>query len=87
MFTVYVLRSHTREYWYIGLTNNLDRRILQHQNGKERTTRAYKPFSLVHAEHFKTRQEARNREKCLKSGFGREWLKLQYSSAPRLDLS
>ena len=75
MFTVYVIRSRSREYWYVGLTNNLQRRFLQHQEGKERTTQPYRPFAIVHTEEFATRLEARNREKYLKSGSGKEWLK------------
>jgi putative endonuclease len=76
MYFVYVLSSEGRQYWYVGLTNNLERRIRQHQNGKERTTRSYRPFRLVHSESYITRQAARNREKYLKSGVGREWLKM-----------
>jgi putative endonuclease len=75
MFTVYVLCSLAREYWYVGLTNNLERRVLQHQQGRERTTRSYRPFILIHTEQFASRPEARNREKWLKSGIGKEWLK------------
>jgi putative endonuclease len=75
MFTVYVIRSSKREYWYVGLTNNLQRRVLQHQEGKERTTKPYRPFTIVHTEEFPTRLEARKREIYLKSGKGKEWLK------------
>jgi putative endonuclease len=75
MYFVYVLRSISREYLYVGLTNNLLRRIRQHQAGYERTTRAYRPFELIYSEQFLTRLEARNREKYLKSGSGKEWLR------------
>ena len=75
MFTVYVLRSQKREYWYVGLTANLERRVTEHQDGRERTTKPYRPFDLVHTENFTTRPEARKREKYLKSGSGKEWLK------------
>ena len=75
MITVYVLRSLHREYWYVGLTTDLDRRIAYHQAGRERTTRAYRPFTLIYTESFATRPDARKREKYLKSGSGKEWLK------------
>ena len=75
MFSVYVLRSHRREYWYVGLSANVERRVRQHQEGKERTTKPYRPFDLVYVEGFMTRPEARKREKYLKSGSGKEWLK------------
>ncbi|NWF87891.1 MAG: hypothetical protein HXY50_00350, partial [Ignavibacteriaceae bacterium] len=40
-----------------------------------RTTKPYAPFELVHSEIFPTRTEARDREKYLKSGVGKEFLK------------
>jgi putative endonuclease len=83
MFTVYVLSSAQRNYLYVGLSNNIDRRVEEHQKGKERTTRAYRPFELVYTEKFLTRQEARDKEKYLKSGSGKEWLKAYLSSVDR----
>ena len=75
MFIVYVLRSLARNYVYVGLTNNLVRRFDQHQSGKERTTKPYRPFKIVLTEEYRTRILAREREKYLKSGSGKEWLK------------
>ncbi|MEQ1849466.1 MAG: GIY-YIG nuclease family protein [Candidatus Peribacteraceae bacterium] len=75
MYTVYVIRSTVANYLYVGLTNSIERRLKQHQGGKERTTRSYRPFKLVHTETFEKRIHAREREKQLKSGSGKEWLK------------
>jgi len=61
---------------YVGLTDNLPRRIQQHNDGRERTTKPYRPFRLLHSEQFTTRTEARSREKYLKSGAGKEFLRL-----------
>ncbi|MBF0490456.1 MAG: GIY-YIG nuclease family protein [Candidatus Omnitrophica bacterium] len=77
MYFVYVLKSEQRNYIYVGLTNDLERRIKQHQEGKSSTTRSYRPFVLVLTEKSELRLEARNREKYLKSGSGKEWIKLQ----------
>ncbi len=79
MFFVYVLKSRSRKYIYVGLSDNVERRTSQHNAGKERTTRAYAPFECIHVEEFQTRVEARKREKYLKSGVGKEWLKRKYS--------
>jgi len=57
------------------LTNNLVRRVKQHQEGKEKTTNPYRPFEIILVEEYKTRKEAREREKYLKSGAGKEWIK------------
>lgn len=56
------------------MTENLNRRLKEHHLGKKstRTTMFRSPFDLVHVEVVNTRSEARNMEKFLKSGFGRE---------------
>ncbi len=57
------------------MTNNPDRRIKQHQDGKEQTTEFYRPFQVLLIENFQNRPQARIREKYLKSGCGKEWIK------------
>ena len=75
MITVYAISSEKRNYIYVGLTNDLDRRLEEYSSAKNRTTRPYRPFRLIHTEMYKTRTEARTREKYLKSGVGKEYLK------------
>ena len=75
MFFVYAIKSTVRNYIYVGMTNNLDRRLAEHNNGENKSTKAYKPFILIYSETFKTRIEAREKEKYLKSGIGKEYLK------------
>jgi putative endonuclease len=75
MYFVYVISSINRNYTYVGLTNNPDRRINQHNKGYNRTTKAYKPFEVILVEDFPSRSSAREREKFLKSGIGREFIK------------
>jgi len=75
MYVVYAIKSLNRNYLYVGLTDNLERRLNQHNNGYNRTTKAYKPFELIYSEELETRPEARVREKFLKSGCGKEFLK------------
>jgi putative endonuclease len=75
MYYAYALTSNARKYIYVGLTDNPARRISQHQAGHCRTTRAHRPFSVLSVEPFPNRQEARNREKYLKGGCGKEFLK------------
>lgn len=84
MWFVYCLRSRSRNYIYVGLTNDIARRTNQHNTGKERTTRPYAPFDLVHTEEFETRVDARRREKFLKSGAGKELLKKIIKEVPTL---
>ena len=75
MYFVYAIKSLVRVYIYVGLTEMVERRIGQHNKGENRSTKAYKPFKLIYTETFSTRIEAREREKYLKSGIGKEFLK------------
>jgi putative endonuclease len=76
MFYVYAIRSVIKKYIYVGMTIDIERRIAEHNNGENRSTKAYKPFILIYKEELETRVEARKREKYLKSGVGKEFLKL-----------
>ena len=75
MFTVYAIKSLTKNYIYVGLTNNLDRRLNEHNIGSNRTTKPYRPFVLIYTETFNSRTEARLKEKYFKSGVGKEFLR------------
>ena len=75
MFYVYALRSKNRNYIYVGLTGNLNQRLSYHNKGKNKTTKPYKPFELIYVETYEKRNEARQKEKYLKSGVGKEFLK------------
>ncbi|MGQ0829134.1 MAG: GIY-YIG nuclease family protein [Bacteroidota bacterium] len=75
MFEVYAIKSINRNYLYVGLTNNFDRRFKDHNQGYNRTTKPYTPFKLILKEKYPNRIQARKREKYLKSGIGKEYLK------------
>ena len=75
MYFVYVLKSRNFDRNYTGHTDNLEKRIEDHNKGKTRSIKAYLPFDLVYFETYKTRSEAVAREKFLKSGAGREFIK------------
>jgi len=75
MYYVYILKSLKNSRFYTGSTNNLKRRIAEHNSGQSKYTKLTKPFVLLHFEEFKTRSEAIARERFLKTGKGREELK------------
>jgi len=77
MYYVYVLRNQQNNNRYVGHSKNIQQRLKNHNYGKVKTTKAFKPWHLVHYEKFKTRTEAIARELFLKSGIGREWLNTQ----------
>jgi len=75
MFTVYILISLKDQKRYIGLTENLERRIYEHNSGLVKSTRNRRPLKLIHTGKFETKKEAESKEKFYKTGKGRELLK------------
>ncbi|MCC1483210.1 GIY-YIG nuclease family protein [Winogradskyella immobilis] len=75
MYYVYVIKSKVDDRLYKGMTKRLGERIKEHNSGKTKSTKGYMPWELVYKEILNTRKEARQREKFLKSGKGRDFLK------------
>jgi len=69
------LKSEKDGRLYKGFTSDLEKRLLQHNAGITTSTKGYRPWNIVYSEKFKTRIEAREREKFLKTGQGRDYLK------------
>ena len=67
MYTAYILQSSKDSKYYIGSTDNIDKRIIKHNKGYSRYTKNKGPFNLVYKEDFPTRSEAKKREYHLKS--------------------
>jgi putative endonuclease len=76
MFYVYVLRSLKNGKQYVGLTSKCpEERLRQHRSGSSQWTRQNRPVELVCSEEFEDKKVAERREKFLKSGHGRSYLK------------
>ena len=76
MWYVYVLESLKRKgQWYIGCSKDLRNRFEKHNNGQVKSTKNFTPFKLIYYEACLNNQDAYKREKYLKSGYGRRWLK------------
>ena len=75
IFTVYAIISDVDGRIYVGFTNNLERRLNEHNRGKTKSTKHYRPWKLLYSESFPNRSLARNREIFLKRGSGKEFLK------------
>ena len=76
-FTVYVLKSLSTGRWYTGQTEDLGRRLLEHNTGTGpgRYTLNRGPWVLIYHEEFPDRSGAMKREKYLKTGAGRDFIK------------
>ena len=78
-YWAYIIKCSDNSF-YIGQTDNLLRRYEDHLKGKVEWTADRKPLELVYWEAFDTREEAAEREKWLKTGFGRKWIKREYEA-------
>ena len=75
MWFVYLLKSKNNGHWYIGSTKDLRKRILSHNSGKNVSTKHGRPWAIIYFEVGLDREDARAREKYLKSGMGMRYLK------------
>ena len=75
MFYTYVLRSKKNGRLYIGHTNDIERRLLEHNNSKTKSIRYMTPFEIIYKEEYDCNLEASRRERFLKTGRGRQQLK------------
>ena len=72
---IYVLYSKKLDKFYIGFTNNLKRRVREHKGGKTYTTIRISGCKLVYYEACLSKKDAQTRERQLKTGFGRGYLR------------
>lgn len=75
MYRIYILRNEETDRYYIGSTNDIERRLRQHKKGLTRTTRILGTYALVYTEEYSTLIEARLREKKLKSYKSKKYIK------------
>ena len=67
MFFVYMIKSIEHNWYYVGSTENIERRLKQHSNGHVKSTKYRAPYELVYTEKYSSVSEARTREKDLKT--------------------
>ena len=75
MFYTYVLLSEKDRKFYVGYTNNLARRIEEHNKGLVPSTSKRRPLMLIYYEACLNEYDATGREKYFKTGFGRRFIK------------
>jgi putative endonuclease len=80
MFFVYIIQSQKNGRFYVGYSDNPDRRLLEHNSGKVTSTRLLRPWKKVYTESYCTQLEAMRRELEIKARKSRkylEWLLLK----------
>ena len=90
MFTVYILYSLSSTKTYVGFTNDINRRMNEHNITETKGfTLKYRPWTLISTENFVEKKQAIQREKFLKTGMGRDFVKqlvVKYLSTQNQDL-
>lgn len=74
-FYVYVMERKKDGVWYTGYTSDLRKRLGEHHGGRGGWTKDKGPFELVYYEACRNRVDATAREKYLKSGMGKRYIK------------
>ena len=64
---VYIIKSEKSGKYYVGYTESLERRLHEHNKGKNKSTRNKGPWVIAYTEEYKTKVEARRRELIIKS--------------------
>jgi len=75
MHYVYILISEVDGKFYTGSTGDLKRRLKEHESGNVNSTKHRRPIRLIYYEACLNKKDARNREKYLKSGMGKKYLR------------
>ena len=76
MYYVYILKSKKDSSLYIGYTNNIDRRLEEHNNGKVSYAKTLRPWAVIYYESYISLEDAQTREKSLKY-FGKAYGQLK----------
>lgn len=74
-YYIYVLKSDIDGNLYVGLTTDLRRRVKEHNNGQVHSTAARRPLKLVYYEACQSQADAYQREKYLKTAWGKRYIR------------
>ncbi|UCB57260.1 MAG: GIY-YIG nuclease family protein [Candidatus Omnitrophota bacterium] len=77
MYYVYLLISTKDNNQYIGFTEDIDKRLKEHNAGKVVSTKNRRPLKLIYFEAYLDKRDAQGREQFLKSGAGKRFLRKQ----------
>ena len=75
MYYTYILISKSGKRTYTGSTSNLQRRIIEHNRVRVKSSKHFRPYDLLQVEEFNTQKEAKEKELFYKSTIGRRKLR------------
>ena len=74
-YCVYAIKSRKDNRIYVGMMENAEKRLNEHNRGHTKSTKGYVPWVLIFIKEVPDRNEGRKWEKYYKSGVGKEYLK------------
>jgi putative endonuclease len=74
MFTLYILYSKSIDSYYVGYTNDIDRRLSEHNRKKGKFTDRGIPWILVYTENFENKEQAMEKERQIKRKKSRSFI-------------
>jgi putative endonuclease len=80
MHFLYILHSLKDGNFYTGITSDLDRRIKEHESGKNTSTKYRRPLILIYYEAYLLKEDAGARERYLKTSMGRRVVRKQLAN-------
>ena len=84
MIFVYALKNCINDEIYVGISKDPQRRVMEHNSGKNRYTKAFMPWHIVYTEVYSDYASARIEEKYLKSGAGKKFLRAKFTDTGSL---
>ena len=75
MFYVYILFNKAETRTYTGVSDDVEKRLAEHNAGRVKSSCPHRPYKIIHVEPFETLKEARQKEKFYKSTTGRRRIK------------
>lgn len=78
MYGVYILYSKKEREFYIGFSRSIKRRVSEHQQGQNKSTKNKQELTCIGYEVFANKQNAMEREQYLKTGWGRTHLRKMF---------
>ncbi len=73
-YYVYILYNKSKDFIYIGYSENLQQRFREHNSGESKSTKHYLPLELIHYEAYRNKKDVKRRELYLKTNRGRTTL-------------
>jgi len=78
-YYTYIIESITNQHWYIGHTNDIDRRLVEHNSGQNKSTKGKGPWMLIFLRSFYNNLDANRFELKLKKLRNKNFIKTEYS--------